>query len=100
MQSFLSHAHQEVSNQLWNGLSNGADNDLEVRVDTSADLLHEDVGAVSRVLVLRLLRLVLAGRVADQVSVLVVLGHILLLRHDRGAVLLVVLIVDEHVVLL
>ena len=98
MQSVLSHTHQEVSDQLWNGLSNGANNDLEVGVDTSADLLNEDVGTAARVLRSRLV--ILALRIVNKVSVLVVLGHILLLRHNRCAVLLVVLIVDEHVVLL
>lgn len=97
MQSILSHTHQEVSDQFWNGLSNGADYDLEVGVDTGADLLNEDVGTATRVLAF--LRS-LAGRLLDKVSVLVVLGHVLLLRHNRCAILLVVLIVDEHVVLL
>ena len=101
MQSVLSHTHQEVSDQLWNGLSNGANNDLEVGVDTSADLLNEDVGTAARVLAfLRSSLAILALRIVNKVSVLVVLGHILLLRHNRCAVLLVVLIVDEHVVLL
>ena len=100
MQSVLSHTHQEVSDQLWNGLSNGADNDLEVGVDTSTDFLNKDVGTAARVLVLRSRLAILALRIVNKVSVLVVLGHILLLRHNRCAVLLVVLIVDEHVVLL
>ena len=97
MQSILSHTNQEVSDQFWNGLSNGADYDLEVGVDTGADLLNEDVGTATRVLTF--LRS-LPGRLLDKVSVLVVLGHVLLLRHNRCAILLVVLIVDEHVVLL
>ena len=101
LESVLSHTHQEVSDQLWNGLSNGANNDLEVGVDTSADLLNEDVGTAARVLAfLRSSLAILALRIVNKVSVLVVLGHILLLRHNRCAVLLVVLIVDEHVVLL
>ena len=101
LQSFLSHTHQEVSNQLWNSLSNGADNDLEVGIDTSADLLNEDVRTAARVLAfLRIRSVILALRIVNKVSVLVVLGHILLLRHNRCAVLLVVLIVYEHVVLL
>ena len=101
MQSILSHTNQEVSDQFWNGLSNGADYDLEVGVDTGADLLNEDVGTATRGLVfLRIRSASLAGRLADKVSVLVVLGHVLLLRHNRCAILLVVLIVDEHVVLL
>ena len=84
LQLFLGHTHQEVPDQLGNGLSNRADDNLEVGVDTSTDLLDEDVCTATRArrnvlivrpLVLRVLRL-------DQVAVLIVLGHALLLRHN------------------
>ena len=101
LELLLGHAHQEVSDELGNGLSHGPDDNLEVRVNTSADLLDEDVGAAAGVgLPLRLGLWLVLWLLLNQVTVLVILRHVLLLRHYRCAVLFVVLIVHEHVVLL
>ena len=96
LELLLGHAHHEVPDQLGNGLSHSADRDLEDSVDTGADLLNEDVGSAGAWLLL----LLMLGLLRDRLSVLIVLlRHLLVLRHNRGAVLFVVSVVDEHVVL-
>lgn len=94
----LRHANHEVTNQLGDGLTNCADSDLEDGVNTSADFLNENVGSTSTLrLVLHLLLLLLLG---DNLTISIVLrGHVIFLRNNRGAVLLVFLVVNEHVVL-
>ena len=93
----LGHADHEVTNQLGDGLTNSADSDLEDSVDTGADFLDENVGSTSASGLLLLLLLWLLG---DDLAILVVLRrHLVFLRNDRGAVLFVLLVVDEHVVL-
>lgn len=104
LELLLGHADHEVSNELRDGLSDRADSDLEDRVDTGANLFHEQVCSAGPRL-LRLLYLLLLVRVTlrlvlDSHTVLVVLRQVLLSGHDRGAVLFVVSVVDEHVVLL
>jgi hypothetical protein len=98
LELLLRHTHEEVTDELRDCLTDGADGDLENGVDTHADLLHEDVGAAGHaaVLLLLLLRLLL-----DRLAILIeLLGHLVLLGHDRRAVLLVITVVNEHVVLL
>lgn len=93
----LGHADHEVTNQLGDRLTNSADSDLEDSVDTGADFLDENVGSTSASGLLLLLLLWLLG---DDLAILVVLRrHLVFLRNDRGAVLFVLLVVDEHVVL-
>ena len=94
----MRHAHEEVANQLRDGLTYRADGDLEDSINAGADLLHEDVGAT--LLRSRLLLLLLNGRLDRLALCVELLRHLVLLRHNRCPILLVVGIVDEHVVLL
>lgn len=93
----MRHAHEEVANQLRDGLTYRADSDLEDSINAGADLLHEDVGAT---LLRSRLLLLLNGRLDRLALCVELLRHLVLLRHDRCPILLVVGIVDEHVVLL
>ena len=99
LQLLLRHTNQEVADQLGNGLSNCANGDLEDSIDTCSDLLYEDVCASRLASWLLLLLLLLLSW--NRLAVLVVLRwHSVFLRHDRGAVFLVISVVDEHIVLL
>lgn len=85
LQILLRHAYQEVSNQLGDGLSDRANDNLEVGIDTSADLLHENVCAASRAW--RQIRLIVDLRLVHRLvvnghTILVVLLHLGLLRDD------------------
>lgn len=86
-----------MADQLGNSLSYCTDSDLKHSVDTCSDLFHEDVCA--SLLSSRLL--LLLWLLWNRLAILVVLRwHVVLLGHNRGAVLFVISIVDEHVVLL
>jgi hypothetical protein len=100
LELLLGHSDHEVSNQLGDRFTHRPDRDLKYGIDTSANLLDEDVGAASiGGLLLLLLLLGLVGR--NDLAVLVVLGrHVVFCRDDRSAVFFVVSVVDEHVVLL
>lgn len=86
LQILLRHAHKEVSNQLGDGLSDRANDDLEVGINTSADLFHKNVCAASRswrnILLIVDLRLVHGLVVVNGHAILVVLLHRGLLRDD------------------
>ena len=86
LQILLRHAHQEVSNQLGDGLSDRANDDLEVGIDTRTDLLHENVCAASRAW--RQIRLTVDLRLVHRLvvnghAILVVLLHLLGLLRDN-----------------
>ena len=100
LQLLLGHANHKVSDQLRDGLSNGTNRDLEISIDTATDLFNKDISAASRAWRNLILLLLLLLVLLDWHAILVVLWHGFLLRNDRGAVFLVVSIVDEHVVLL
>ena len=96
LEFLLRHANEEVANEFGNRLTDRADSDLEDGVDSGSDLLHKDVLAPGLWLLIHVW-LILGHWVAGGV---VLRRHLVLLGHDRSAVLLVIGIVHEDVVLL
>ena len=77
----LTHAYQEVADEFGNRLTDRPDCDLEDGIDTSSHLSHEDIGtALRRLLLLHSTGLLIWLR--DRLSILIVLnGHLFVLRH-------------------
>lgn len=98
LEFLLRHPHEEVADLLGHGVTHVTQHDLEVCIDTSSDLLNENIrrGGCLTSLLLWLLS-VWVVRV-ELLLLLVVL--ILCSWHDGGAILFVLKVVGEEVVLL
>lgn len=96
----LGHSDEEISNDLWNGLSDGSDGDAEDGVDSGADFPDEKIYASWLWLVLRLWLLALSILDGHAILVELDLGGVVSVRHNRSSILLVVSVVDKEIVLL
>ena len=93
-----------MTDKLGNSLSDSAEDNLEVSINSSSDLLHKEVSA-RLALLRRALLWLLFGRFVDWLALFIILYWGLLwllifLWHYRRAVEFVVVIIREYVVLL
>jgi len=94
-----------MTDKLGNSLSDSAEDNLEVSINSSSDLLHKEISSSLSLLRRALLLLLLFRRFLDWLTFLIVLHWLLrglwfFLWHDRCAVKFVVVIIGEYVILL
>lgn len=100
LEFLLGHPHEEVADLLGHSVTHVAQHDLEVSIDTSSDLLNENICRGGCLTSLLLLLWLLSVWVVWVELLLLLFGLIICVWHDGRAILFVLKVVGEEVVLL